>query len=219
MGEKAAKNISIIGGADGPTSIFLVGRQERTGKQKLRGYLYGLRKSWIEKHIKAQPHSMSELENYLKEVHGFTEVDRNTEEYQSEYMQMRASFIIQYAKELLGEYASPPELTSQDAEGVKKFMEQIELRLKAAENIPKEMFDIDLHIFGKNKNETETGMKIIVESKYQYIGGSFSSSNSREMRECEKIYRNIYRYYGVSKEDIEQKSRRYKELVKTLARR
>ena len=38
------------------------------------------------------------------------------------------------------------------------------------------------------------------------------------MKSFNKIYRDVYRYYGVTQEDIDSGSRRYKELINTLAR-
>ena len=40
---------------------------------------------------------------YIVNRYGFAEVDKDAEEFPEEYQQMRASFIIQYAPELLGE--------------------------------------------------------------------------------------------------------------------
>jgi hypothetical protein len=39
------------------------------------------------------------------------------------------------------------------------------------------------------------------------------------MKKYEKLYRDIYRYYGVSQEDIDHKTARYKDVIKTLAGR
>jgi hypothetical protein len=49
---------------------------------------------------------MEEVENYIKDFLGFTEVKQNTDKYQTEYSEMRASFLLQYAPELLGELAT-----------------------------------------------------------------------------------------------------------------
>jgi hypothetical protein len=95
-------------------------------------------------------------------------------------------------------------------------MEQIELRQNAAENVPEESFDIDLHIF--EKDDTDIQMQFTVERNYAYIGGGANGSK-KKMKKYEKLYRDIYRYYGVSQEDIDHKTARYEDVIKTLAGR
>ena len=218
MSEKVASNVSVIEKTDGPTSYFLIGdKQKKTVKQKIQKCIYNLRKSMVERHIKAAAHSIDEVGNYIKDVYGFVEINQSTEEFQTEYKQMRASCIVMYAPELLGTLASYPELAGDDTKDIKNFMEQMELRRKAAENIPLELFDIDLHIF--EKKETDLQMRFIMESKYDYIGASASGSSKLMMKKYRKIYRSIYRHYGVTQEDIDKKTSRYKEVIKSLALR
>jgi hypothetical protein len=216
MKKKVTGSFRVANAEDGPTSVFVVkdNKKNKTIKQKIYKLRYNIKKAEVEKHIKAEPHSMDEVKEYIKNVCGFTELEPDTDDYQNEYMQMRASFIMQYAQELLGEYASYPKLEGEDEESVKRFMEQVELRQKAAENVPKEVFDIDLHIF--EKKEADLQMRFMIEADYGYIGGSASGS---KLKRFEQIERNVYRYYGVTQEDIDNKTRRYEELVKTLARR
>lgn len=217
MKEKASSSVSIIGGADGPTSYFIVGgRQKKSVKQKMQKWIFDIRKRMAAGNIKAAPHSIREVEKYIIDVCGFMELNPDMAEYQREYIQMRASFVMIYAPELLGTIASYPELAGRDMEAIKKFEEQLELRQKAAENIPKELFDIDLHIF--EKEEADLHIWLIVEGRYGYIGGSASGSKQK-MKKYNKIYRDVYRYYGVAQEDIDQKTKRYEEVIKVLARR
>lgn len=53
--------------------------------------------------------------------------------------------------------------------------------------------------------------------KYGYIGGGVSGSQ-KALRKFRKIYRDVYRYYGVTQKDIETKSERYEDLVRTLTK-
>jgi Ribonuclease G/E len=183
--KKAVSTASIIEGADGPTSVFVVkgGKHRTTVKQKIYKLRFHIRKAREEQRIKANPHSMEEVENYIKDFLGFTEVKQNTDKYQTEYSEMRASFLLQYAPGLLGELDS---------------------------------FDINLHIF--EKNDADTQMQFSIERNYGYIGGGASGSK-KNMKKYEKLYRDIYRYYGVSQEDIDHKTARYEMVIKTLAGR
>lgn len=151
--DKSASSVNIIGGADGPTSFFLARKQKMPIKHKISRTIFRIRKAWIEKHIKAETHTMSELISYIKDKYGFKEMDHTAEEYQEQYAQMRHSFIMQYAPELLGKYAACPKLISRDEEGIKMFMEENELRQRAAESISQEVFDIDFHILSAESDD------------------------------------------------------------------
>ena len=216
MSEKVASNVSVTEKTDSSTSYFSVvaSKQPITVKQKIRKCINDIRKSMVEMTIKATAHNIDEVGNYIKNVYGFVEINKNSDEFRTEYKSMRASYIMMYAPELLGTLAPYPELAGEDTKDMKKFMEQIELRQKAAENIPPELFDIDLHIF--EKEEADFRMRLIIESKYDYIGASTSGGSKLMVKKFRKIYRSIYRYYGVTQEDIDKKSIRYEKLIKCL---
>ena len=218
FGNKTVSSVSIIG-EDGPTSVFIVGRSnsKRTLKQNIHKFLYDVRKKRIVKSLKANPHSMEQVANYIITELGFSEVDKSESEYKTEYFQMRASFIMQYKPELLGDLAEAPKLENHEEETIKLFMAQIEQRQKAAEGIPPDIFDIDLHIYEKNDGKIQS--KIIIEKNYGYIGGSASGLKNGSMKKFDKIFRKVYQYYGVTQKDIDNNTKRYIELVKTLAKR
>lgn len=218
FGNKAVSSVNVMKGDDGPTSFFIVGRNnsKQTLKQKIQKFLYDVRRKRIVKSLKANPHSMEQVADYITEL-GFSEVDKSEPEYKTEYSQMRASFILQYKPELLGDLAEAPKLENHEEETIKHFMEKIEQRQKAAEDIPPDIFDIDLHIYEKGDGNNQS--RITVEKNYGYIGGSASGSKNGFMREFDKTFRKVYQYYGVTQKDIDNNTKRYIELVKTLARR
>ncbi|MGN0341880.1 MAG: hypothetical protein ACI4DO_03720 [Roseburia sp.] len=216
MGDKVAESMAVIEGADGPTSFFIGGKanQKRTLKQKLYKIRYDFRKRRIISSLKADSHTMDQVADYIVNEFGYTEIDKTDSRYQTEYYQMRASFLLQYQPELLGDLAELPKLENHDEESVKIFFQQLEQRQKAAEAIPQTEFDIDMHIYEKKDDKLES--QISIEKTYQYIGGSASGSK-RSMKKYRALYRKIYRYYGVSQEDIVNHTKRYDEVVKTLA--
>ena len=218
FGNKKLSSVSVIVD-DKPTSFFIVGRNssKQTLKQKIQKFLYDVRKKRIVKLLKANPHSMEQVADYIITELGFSEVDKTKAEYKTVYFQMRASFILQYKPELLGDLAEAPKLENHKEETIELFMEQIEQRQKAAEDIPPDIFDIDLHIYEKGDGNNQS--RITVEKNYGYIGGSASGSNNGFMREFDKTFRKVYQYYGVTQKDIDNNTKRYIELVKTLARR
>lgn len=213
--EKSAGSVSIIGGSDGPTSVFLLGGGKKTLKQRVHKTVFNLRKKWHALWIKPCGHTMEEVVAYIKENYGFVELTADSREYQSEYRGMRASFIMQYAPELLGEYAEHPQLTGRDEESVREFQRQIELRQQRAMEVSENEFTIDLHVLHKKEKKSE--MHLSLESRFGYIGGGFSGQGKHGQRRFRKIYRDIHRYYGVTETDIAEETQRYKELLTTLA--
>lgn len=221
MGKKAAGAVTVIQGEDGPTSYFFLGGKglKRTLKQKIQSKLFALRKKRIARHLKANPHTMEQVIEYVKNKWGYIDIGKESEEYKTEYAQMRASFIMMYKPELLGELKERPKLEGKDEESIKSFMLAIEQRQKAAEEIPTELFDIDLCILEMHKEGLDS--KLIIEKNYGYIGGSASASgkSKKAMKRWNRVFCEVYQYYGVTQSDIDNQTKRYEELLRTLARR
>lgn len=214
--ETTTNNVKQIGKPDGPTAYFILDRNQKpTLKQRLHKWRYNIRKAWAAKTIKADPHTLDEVCEYIKAKHGFAEVTQDTKEYQEEYREMRASFLMINAPELLGELKDLPQLKGRSEEDIKRHIAAIDERKQVAFQVPKELFDIELHMFKKQAGNNK--FHISVEKRYPYIGGGAGGS-ARTVHRMDKIMKDIYRYYGVTKEDIENKSKRYEELLRTLAR-
>ena len=229
---KHAESISIIGGSDGPTSVFLLGRGKPNLRQQLQKIYFAYKKKWIARKIVPGTHTMEEVAALLKKEYGFEEIQKSDDEYIREYEGLRSSFIIMYKPELLGELAERPRLLNKDVESIKEWQRQLELREQRAKEIPKEQFDINLYILEKKSDDVF--MRFILESNYDYIGGSYSGdvkSNRKkryvakfginrigdEQKRYQELFRQIHIYYGVSETDIAENTRRYKELLTVLA--
>ena len=70
-GRKTAQAVTILGGSDGPTSVFLAGKFTRqTFLRSLKGRYMDSRmkrrRARVIKHLAAEPHTPKELERYLK---------------------------------------------------------------------------------------------------------------------------------------------------------
>lgn len=216
--KKNTSAVSVIGGADGPTSVFIAKKShKRTLRQKLDRLMYQIRKTYVEKTLTSESHSMDEVMEYIVNKYGFVETDRDCSEIAEEYKQMRASFMMLYEPDLLGEYATPVKLRGESPEDVKYCLKQNAERIKRAMEIPTTVFDIDFHKYEKAFDDTNDNMDIIIEKKYGYIGGGASGSK-KLIREYHRIYKDVYRYYGVSEDDIKNKTRRYTDLVRVLSR-
>ena len=87
------------------------------------------------------------------------------------------------------------------------------------QKIEKSMYDfrrkrvIDFHLYRKTGWDFE--MSISIEKTYESFSGSASGS-TRVMRRYGADFRKVYRYYGVSQEDIRQHTKRFEEVVRQL---
>ena len=212
--KKRASAVSIIGGADGPTSVFIAKRNTKlTLRQKMQRTKNKIKRFYVEKTLSCENHSMDEVMEYIVNRYGFIEVGHDAGEV---YQQMRASCILQYAPELLGEYAAAPRLKSKSPEDVEAYIRQVEGRMQKATEIPTTEFDIDLHEFQKKSDDINDSINIVIEKKYAYIGGG-ASGKKRTVRKFQHIYKDVYRYYGITKEDKIRKTERYENVVRVLS--
>lgn len=212
---KGAGSVSIIGGADGPTSIFIGGKD---GKAKLttriQNYFRRIKRNRVKKRITANPHTLEEVVQWLKREYGAVEVSQQSHNYLEQRKCLKASLVMRHRPDLLGELMDlePPE--SEDVEALKAFWEQIQEREKMATEIADDIFPLDFHIY-EIKCPENCMMQIGVETVWQVIDGSFSGDN-KTMKQLKKLFREIYLYYGVTAEDIKNETERYKSLLATL---
>lgn len=73
MIEKSSHRVSIIGGADGPTSVFIAGKT-----------------------ITANAHTLEEVIQYLQDNYGAVEVSKELRSYQEQYKSIKESLILQH---------------------------------------------------------------------------------------------------------------------------
>ena len=215
MIKPSASSTTIISSSDGPTSVLLLGSNRKPNmKQKLQRTMFLLRKKWYALWLKPNPHTMEETANYIRERYDFMELAKESKKYQRLYNELRSSFIMQYEPHLLGEYAIPPELKSENEKDVKEFLDKMRLQQEKANEVPEELFSLEYYYFEKQENDIH--MDIQLESRYGYIGGGASGKFIPKFR---KIHKDVYRYYGVSEDDIKNHTKRYDDLLRCLAMR
>ena len=206
----------MIGKSDGPTAVTVIKRNSKlTWKQKLEKCKYKIKRAYIEHTIKAKSHSLDEVIDYIVNVHGFIELDND--EVRFERDELRASFIMQYASELLGEYATMPRLKSEYKEDIEAYIKQFQVRQQRAKEVPVSEFDIDFHKFQISFGDINDNMYIIVEKRFAYIGGGVSG-DKKVMRRFHRIFKDVHKYYGVTAEDIKNKTKRYEQVIRALTR-
>ena len=208
--------MSVIGKSDGPTAVTVIKRNSKlTLKQKLEKCKYKIKRAYVEHTIKAKGHSLDEVIDYIINKHGFVEIDND--EVRFERDEMRASFIMQYAPELLGEYATMPRLKSESKEDIEEHIKQFQVRQQRAMEVPISEFDIDFHKFQISHEDINDNMYINIEKRFAYIGGGVSG-DKKVMRRFHRIFKDVHRYYGVTAEDIKNKSKRYEQVIRALSR-
>lgn len=163
MIEKSSEALSIIGGADGSTSVFIAGKSgKKPLKAKMKGFFYKCRRRRVEKRMVPGAHTLQEVVAYAKEKYQVVEMTRNLSE---------------------------TDLGDADTAAA---MQTYEIR-------------------------TEQGsLQMEVDLEQEFFGISYSSP-TRERKYFTRIMRDLYRYYGVTEEDIHTKSERYRVLVTVLS--
>ena len=212
---KGAGSVSIIGGADGPTSIFIVGKGGNVKlTTRIQNYFRKLKRNRLKKRIAANPHTLEEVMEWLKREHGAVEVSQQSHNYLEQKHSLKASLIMRHRPDLLGELINlePPE--GENVEALKTFLGQIQEREKMAAEIADDIFPIDFHIYEIKWSENDR-MQIGVETVWQVLDGSFSG-DKKIMKQLRKLYKKIYWYYGVTAEDIKNETERYKSLLGVL---
>ena len=64
---KGAGGVSIIGGADGPTSIFIAGKGGKIKfTTRIRNYFRKIKRERIKRQITANPHTLEEVVEWMK---------------------------------------------------------------------------------------------------------------------------------------------------------
>lgn len=209
------KRVSVIGGPDGPTSFFIVGKSnnlrfferiKRTWRKKKR--------SKIEKKIAAVSHTFDEVALYIKHKYHAEEIPSRERRYEEQRRCFKESLIMQYRPELLGETVNIKTPKEYDETSLKELWKQIELRSKKAEEIGNDVFPIDYHLyeisyFDKGKVTVE------IENTWGKLGVSYSG-NKKAVRQLRRITKDIMRFYGVTQDDINNKTERFHSSVSTL---
>ena len=206
MEQKSKNGVSIIGGADGPTSIFIAGPSEKQPlKVRIKNSIYRYKRIKVEKTIVANPHSLSETVQYAKEKYGLTETAPGNREYIEQIKCLKESLILQHEPELLGEMKdiSLPE-----------YFGKTKTRSEMIAEMPDSIIPMDFHLYKIRIDDDFLEME--VDYTWNIFGMSYSG-NKAVMKKFKKIARDLYSYYGVTEEDIINKTERYSSLVTSLS--
>lgn len=212
--KKGTKSVSIIGGADGPTSIFIAGRIGRkTLKDRVRNYFYKCKLKRMEKRIHASGHTLNEVISYANERFTVTEVSVEEKKYIEQRKYLKESLILKHKPELLEDMRDIVKPAVWNEDSIREFHQQLQMRSERIAEIPESKMPMDFHIY-----EIRIGngcLEMEVDYMWDILGISYSG-NKKTMNQLKKIARELYIYYGVTEEDIQFKSERYSSLLTTL---
>ena len=215
MKAKSKGGVSIIGGADGPTSIFIAGKsEEQPLKLRIRNYIYQCKRKRAEKKIVAGVHTLDELVAYAKNRYDFIEINQDELRYFEQRKSLKESLILQYKPELLGEMENIGQPDISNEESVKEYFDKLNERSKMIAEIPDCAIFMDFHMSEIKSNMYSLTMEI--DFIWNIFGISYSG-NKKLMRRLRNISQDLYRYYGVSEDDIREKTTRYSSLVMALS--
>ena len=215
MKEKSASAVSIIGGADGPTSVFLAGKTgKRPLKIRIRNILYKCKRKQIAKKIVPGAHSLGEVVSYAKNKYSAVEIDTTQHNYIEQRKNLKESLIITHKPDLLSDMKDIPKPTDYTEESLRDFFNQLQSRSEMISQIPDEEMPMDFHIYEITFDDGRMEMEI--DYKWDIFGISYSG-NKKIMKKLRKISCDLYLYYGVTEEDIDNNTKRYSSLLTTLS--
>ncbi|MCI8549400.1 MAG: glycoside hydrolase family 2 [Lachnospiraceae bacterium] len=201
---------AVIGGADGPTSVFLAGKKGSFRKKQV---------SWKRKHsaeeIIPNGHTIEELKEYLKETYGAEPVSETSEDFGFFYRAMKSNLVLQERQDLLKTpepecpVSSRKKFRPEDKKAIQAYTAALERRFKEAEEVPDEMIPMifSVYRFPIMEQGRQVGdVTVELEDIRQKVGISYSTTEDRE--EPIKISKDIIRYFGVRPEDIEAQTER-----------
>lgn len=215
MEQKSKNAISIIGGADGPTSIFIAGHSKKQPlKIRIKNSIYRYKRKKVEKTIVANSHSLSETVQYAKDKYELTETAPTDREYIEQIKCLKESLILQYEPELLGEMKDIPVPDFSNEASAKEYLGKIKTRSEMIAEMPDSIIPMDFHLYKIRIDDDFLEMEI--DYTWNIFGMSYSG-NKAVMKKFKKIARDLCSYYGVSEEDIRNKAKRYSSLVTSLS--
>lgn len=232
MSKNESSAVAIIGGADGPTSVFIAGKigKNSSGKYSKKNSKLSLKqrikKSWtnfwykrrrvkVEKKIVANPHTLDEVIQYMQEKYGAQEISTESRRYKEERKGLKQSLILKYNPDLLKDLPKLDPPKDVDAESIKAYLAKVEEYTEQANQVPEELFPLDFHIY-EIHFEDIGDIHFTVEKNWNVLSGGYSGK-TKNIKKLGKINRDIYLYYGVTEEDIRNKSERYSMLATILA--
>lgn len=215
MKNKSNSQVSVIYGADGPTSVFMLGKSKKQPlKVRIRNARYQSKRKKVEAAIVVNPHSLSETVEYAKDKYGLTETACTDEKYIEQVKCLKESLISRHKPELLGEMKDIPKPDFSVEESVKEFLDKMKARSERIAQMPDDVIPMDFHLYEIRIDDD--CLEVEVDYTWNIFAISYSGSKA-VVKRFKEISRDLYSYYGVTEDDIKNKTERYSALVTELS--
>ena len=211
-----SRAINIIGGADGPTSVYLT---KQTGRKPLkhhvRNLIYKYRGKRAEKRIVPDAHTLTELIEYATNRYAAVELDRNHKRYIMQRGYMKESLILKFRPELLGEWKDIPFVATENEEEMKYWCQQWNRRSEYISNLPNDIFPMDFHVY---EIVIQNGrVELDIDYTWNEFQISYSGKKKSAMKRVKKTAQDLAVYYGVTENDIRDRTERYISLLACMS--
>lgn len=217
---KSVKSFTVIGGADGPTSVFIVGNNKKFGikgwKHQFRNWCYKRKREKVKQKIAANPHSIDEVVEYMKTKYQAEEIPETSRRFQAKRKYCKEALVQKCQPELIGESLEIERPDTADEQSVKDFLKRVEALQEKAANVPEELFPMDYHLY-HIKLESLGDIYFEIEKNHVYFSATSSEAKKGKIKQVQQVVKDIYQYYGVSEQDIAENSERYMQLVSVMA--
>ena len=189
------QSIAIIGGSDGPTSVFVTGRKNGIHiKHSIKNRIYRWKGKQAAKRITAGERTLSEVVTYAVKRYNAVEADLTKRKYATQKNCLKESLVSRFRPELLEDLVEVIRPDDYTPETVKALQEQFQARRERIEAISEEAMPMDFHIYeiilGDGRLELE------IDYHWDVFGVSYSG-NKKTMKRMKEIAKDLYLYYGV----------------------
>lgn len=168
----------------------------------------------VEKKVVVGEHTLDELVQYAKNSYNLIEINSSERKYIEQQKNLKESLILQHKPEILGEMKDIPKPDISNENSIKEYLCKIEARSEMIDEIPDNVIPMNFHLY-----EIRIGNDFL-EMDIDYIWNIFEISYSgtkKVMKQFKKISKDLYIFYGVSEDDIKNKTERYLALVTALS--
>ena len=213
MKDKLVQQTTIIGGEDGPVSVFIAGKGDDFKlplKDRFRNKRYQIRKKKAEKKIRPEAHTKEETIAYAKEKYGILPLDQTQRKYKNEKKCVREGIVYKHRPELLGEFLNITTPDVSNEKSMQEFYELLRERERKIEAISDEEVPMDFKMFELVIGEGH--LEMILDFQWDIFAVSYGGAR-KQMRKLRRIAQDLYSYYGVTEEDIRNQTERYSALV------
>lgn len=215
MKTKRRKNVVILSGADGPTSIFLAGKRKRLSLiEWFKDWRNQRKQKKIKKTITVNPHSMEEVIRYAKAKYHAVELTSDARNFIEVRRSHKEGLVFLKRPDLLEGLQKVQKPKEYNDKTIARMEQQIEIRSKQIAALPEDELPMDFHLYEIRKGNEEIEMAV---DFYWNILNISHQGNRKTWKQGEEIVKDLYRYYSVTRKDVEENSERYKNLVRILS--